>query len=98
DDAQADVRLAIALVIGAALGRRQFDPGDIAQAHHVPTLTLRQRDLGEVGRLLVFTRHPQGEIAGLRLDAAGGQLDVLGAQRVLDVAYADVARGHRRAV
>ena len=34
----------------------------------------------------------------LRLDAAGGQLDVLGAQRVLDVLHRELARRERLAI
>src|SRR5690606_33270757 len=96
--AQADVGLAVAVVVRAPFGRGQLDLGHVAQAHHVAIGALAQRHRREVLRFDVAALHAQREVATARLDATGRQLDVLGAERGLDVVGGDATRGHRRAV
>src|SRR5690606_32370353 len=98
DDAQADVGHAVAAQVGTPLLGAQFDPGHVAQAHHVAVGALADRQPRELLRGTVAAFHAQGEIARGRFDAAGGQLDVLRAQRRFDVARGDAARGHGVAV
>ncbi|MNV04264.1 hypothetical protein D3C71_945550 [compost metagenome] len=93
DDAQANAGLAVAAVVGAPFGRGQLDPGHVAHAHHVAVGALAQRDGGEIFRLHVVALHAQGEVAVGGFDAAGGELDVLVAQRGFDIADGQATRG-----
>ena len=64
---------------------RELDVRDFAQAHQVAAFAAADDQLAEILRRVQARVGAQRELALARLDAAGGQLDVLGAQRVLDV-------------
>ncbi len=66
------------------------------QPHDVAVVAAADRDLAEVLGALVAAGNADRELAVRRLDAAGRQLDVLGAERALDVARSDA--GGREAV
>src|SRR5690606_22085595 len=98
DDADAHRRLAVAAVVGAALGGLQRDPGDVAQPHHVAVGALGDRHLRELRGVGVVARHPQDEVAVGGLDATRAQFHVLRAQGALNVAGGQAARGQLVAI
>ena len=97
-DAQAERRRAVRTRDVAQILGSKLDVGDFAEAHHVAALAAADDELTEIVRRVQPGVRAQRELALARLDAAGRQLDVLGAQRILDVLHGQLARGQRLAV
>ena len=98
DDAETDIRLAVAAQVGAALFGGAFDLRHVAEAHDIAVAALGQGELGEIVGFGVIALHAQGEIAALRFDATGRQFDILAPQRRFDVRNGEAARRQGLAV
>ena len=98
NDAEAERRLAVGARDVAQVLGRELDVRDFAEAHQVAAFAAADDQLAEIARRVQAGVRVQREFALAGFDAAGGQLDVLGAQRILDVLHGEPARRHRLAV
>src|SRR5690606_8362306 len=94
-DPEPDHVLAVAAERGPVVGRPERDAADVAQTDEVAVAAAPDDEPPEVLGRLGAALDADGELAVRRLDTAGWQLDVLGAQRPLDVAGGDPGRRER---
>jgi hypothetical protein len=79
-----------ALVFGG-----QVHVGHFAEAHEPVIRAAPDHECAEILRSIQAHVRAQGELAGLRLQSAGGQLNVLSAKSAFDVSYRELATGER---
>jgi len=92
-DAQADAGLAIIAIERIGVFRAFLDTGDVAEADLIAVRSTADDERLEVLRRGEAALYAQREILRARLDAAGGQLDILPAQRQFDVARRQAESG-----
>src|SRR5690606_37014614 len=94
-DAEAGGRRAVRPKHAPAFPRPDLDPRNLAEPYEVPVVALEEHEPAEVLRGLIIAgdSHLKVEVSGL--DPPGRQLEVLAAQRVLDIADGQAACGER---
>ncbi|KAG1321540.1 hypothetical protein G6F63_013739 [Rhizopus arrhizus] len=92
-----DRRLAVKARQHAVAGGRDLDLGHVAQADRI-ALHVGHDHVFELGRRLQVGGRHHRELAGARLDTAGRDLDVLAAQRGLDVLHGQAVGGQLVAI
>ena len=85
DDAEADRRIAVEPEGGIGIFRPLLDPGDVAEADQIAVAAAADDERAELLGRRERPVDPQRDVLLRRFEPPGGQLDILGPERVFDV-------------